>query len=108
MKEMWQLPVYVSVYRAGCGSEKYSARDAHWDNRSDYGDAQQKTVGNNNRSDYGHEQQKKVDNNNHSDYGDAQQKTFGNDNRSDYGDAQQKTVTLLLRSQVRFTLFCRV
>ena len=67
-----KLPIYASIYRPGCSSEKYSARDAHWDNRSDYGDAQQKTVGNNNRSDYG----------------DTQCKTVGNNNRSDYGDAQ--------------------
>ena len=36
-----KLPVYVSIYRLGNGSEKYSARDVCWDNRSDYGDAQE-------------------------------------------------------------------
>ena len=48
-----KLPVYVSVYRPGYASENYSARDVFWDNRSDYGAAQWKTVGNNNRPDYG-------------------------------------------------------
>ena len=35
-----KLPVHVSVYLPGYGSENYSDRDARWDNRLDYGAAQ--------------------------------------------------------------------